>query len=213
MSNHHVEMEYASDRKASPHRIDISGQKFGRLTVIAPAECTNSKIFWLCHCDCGNYVNVKSRSLRKGLTSSCGCINRQRFRQHGYARTRIHNIWKAMRKRCRDPESYVGKRNIKVCERWESFENFYADMGEPPTRSHSIDRINNDGDYTPENCHWATPLEQSNNQCKNRVYTVDGATHTMSEWSRIAGIPYYTLRSRLDRGMSIKIALTRPVKE
>lgn len=157
------------NRKVSSAKAaDLAGKVFGRLTAIS-----KSAAGWLCQCSCGNEKTVPQRALMKAETKSCGCLKpdvlKTLHRTHGMTRTRVHRIWVAMRQRCynknilRYPD--YGGRGIQVCEAWRtSFEAFFADMGQPPTDDHSIDRIDNDGDYEPSNCRWATTLEQRHNQ-------------------------------------------------
>lgn len=161
-----------------PNLINLAGQRFGRLLVIerqvAPTQ-GNRSVPWVCKCDCGNILPISSQSLRNHRTQSCGCLNRENLAngggklRHGATRHRIvspeYRIWIAMRQRCSNPKTNkyarYGGRGISVCRRWGRFENFLADMGLRPSRKHSIHRINNDGNYTPGNCVWATPKEQA----------------------------------------------------
>ena len=157
-------------------RVDITGNKFGRLTVVKYAETNKHRqAMWLCSCECGGRVVTSGISLRQGLTRSCGCLHTEASRKpnrrtHGHAapdsrRTRTYNIWNNMKQRCCNPtaSSYInyGGRGIRVCERWvSSYENFLADMGEcPPT--YEIDRIDNDGNYEPTNCRWVTKKQNN----------------------------------------------------
>jgi hypothetical protein len=150
------------------------GDVFHRLTIIDTAEAfKRSGTRFLCRCECGNERVVKQSHLRAETIKSCGCliseITAKRNASHGKSKTRIYNIWASMKARCFNPKKdkykYYGGRGVTVCERWRnSFENFLADMGEPPSARHSIDRINNDGNYEPSNCRWATPLEQAHNK-------------------------------------------------
>jgi hypothetical protein len=157
-----------------PAVIDITDQRFGRLTVIQrSANCRQGQARWLCKCDCGNLREVESSHLRRGQTQSCGCLAREllikRSLRHGHARdkTPTYLTWKSMFRRCTTPTdpaySRYGGRGIHVCKRWYKFENFLADMGERPPGK-SIDRINNDEGYSPQNCRWATALEQTKNR-------------------------------------------------
>lgn len=152
--------------------IDLTGKRFGRLVAQRAADVVGRKRKWSCMCDCGNEVAVFRENLSLGRTRSCGCLNReitvQRNYRHGMAKTRVYKIWAGMRKRCLNPKStrweWYGGRGITVCERWNSFENFYADMGEPPTRAHTIEREEVNGNYEPSNCIWLLSREQQKNR-------------------------------------------------
>ena len=150
----------------------MTGQRFGRWIVLEMAHAHNNRRFWLCRCDCGTEKTVVGGILRNGNSKSCGCLNRElqisRPTTHGMTGTRIHAVWFSMRGRCENPadQSFknYGGRGIKVCERWQSFANFYADMGPTYAPGLTIDRRNNDGDYEPTNCQWLPRAEQSRNR-------------------------------------------------
>lgn len=156
-----------------PNLIDLRGMVFGRLSVEA-RDHTNkhSCVMWLAHCECGNKSIVRGDDLRKGRTRSCGCLLKEdrytRTATHGLSNTSEYRIWSGMKERCSSPEHSAwdryGGRGIRVCDRWiNSFANFFTDMGQRPSKAHSIDRIDNDGNYEPGNCRWALPNEQRSN--------------------------------------------------
>lgn len=198
--------------------IDMTGQRFGRWLVVGrasiPADSSNRDARWEVVCDCGNRNIVTRTSLVRGESQSCGCLQREltaqvtpkRFRTHGMTETPEYNIWCLMKRRCTNPQCRAypryGGRGITVCDRWlHSFENFYADMGPRPSPKHSIDRIDNDRGYSPDNCRWADSSEQGYNTRDTTMLTHDGRTLNLAEWSKETGIPVKLLRSRCDQGM------------
>ena len=188
--------------KHPPNYIDLTGKRFGRLVVVERVGSVRGKMFWKCKCDCGGVSVVSTTHLKSGNTKSCGCLrkdsNISKDTTHGMRNTRIYYVWCALKKRCNNKndkqfENYGG-RGIKVCDDWLSFEGFYSwavSSGYRPGLT--IDRIDNDGNYCPENCRWATMEEQNNNK-RNSIYvTYNGETHTIGQWSKITGIPYMKL--------------------
>lgn len=148
---------------------DITGQRFGRLVALSVDKFprTSKNLHWLCQCDCGIVVVVNGGNLRPRQTVSCGCLRKNRFKTHGQHNSKTYGIWEEMIQRCTNSKNraykWYGNRGILVCERWRKFENFLEDMGFCPT-GYSIERVNNDGNYEPENCKWIPRNEQQRNQ-------------------------------------------------
>lgn len=198
---------------------DLTGQKFGKLTVVSRSENKYGRATWLCKCDCGNEKIVQSWNLVKGYTTSCGCIASDVARTnatiHGQSYTRLYTIWIGMKQRCyykkhRHFADYGG-RGIAVCAEWvDNFENFREwSLNNGYNETVTIDRVDTDGDYSPSNCRWTTYTVQNNNTRKNVYLTYKDETHTLAEWCMITGIPRSTLSNRLKRGWTIEQALEK----
>lgn len=198
---------------------DLTGQTFNDWTVLGLDEERSKprRPYWRCRCICGTAGSHRSDTLKSGGSRGCGCRKAKEtgdlFRKHGMSSSPVYKVWAAMRTRCRDERSaawkYYGARGITVDPRWDSFDAFYADMGEPPPR-HSLERRDNDQGYSPENCYWATHTEQMRNTRRNRYLTWQGETLTMAEWAERLGIPYARLYSRISAGWSVERALMTP---
>ena len=191
--------------------VEIGGKRFGGWTAIHFAERRGARHYWLCRCKCGVVKVIRKDNLTSGHTKSCGCDQGNEY--HGKSGYAIYGVWRSMVSRCHN-KSHVdyknyGGRGISVCVRWRrSFENFYTDTSPRPSGM-SLDRIDNNGDYTAENCRWATRKQQNRNTRRNRVLTFNGESKCVSEWSEITGIRYHTIIGRIDRcGWSIDKALT-----
>ena len=209
--------------------LDLEGKRFGRLTVLQKAgSCNAKKTLWLCRCDCGNEKEIIGSNLNSGKTKSCGCLKAERSTEriktltltHGKTNTRLYHIWRGMKARCLNPNSLdfdnYGGRGIKVCDEWlNSFRAFYNwAMANGYEERLTIDRVNVNGDYCPENCRWAGTKAQQNNRRNNKTYAFNGSEHTLSEWSEITGVKYSTLNTRVNRfKWDIGKALFTPVKQ
>lgn len=207
-------MASSDSTQLSSRAKDETGNVYGRLTVLAYAGKTKSgDSKWSCRCECGNITTVPRGSLRKGYggTKSCGCGRRS---QGGGYSTTEYTTWKEMKRRCynrRNSQYHLyGGRGIVICDRWRtSFVNFLADMGPKPFPEATIDRYpDNNGNYEPGNCRWATKLEQGQNTRKARVISYDGETMTLRSWARKLGITHRTLSVRIERGWPLEKALT-----
>lgn len=190
-------------------RIDHTGKKFGRLTALHYSHTSDKRAYWVCRCDCGNTKVVRGKELGNGDVKSCGCLAIETKTTcqltHGESRgkrTKEYIAWKGLKNRCynknnRKYKNY-GARGISVCERWRySYENFLADMGRAPSKDHSVERDNVNGNYEPSNCRWGTIEEQASNKTKTLRMTAFGRTQTLAQWAREYGICYYTLRQRV----------------
>ena len=192
-----------------PKKVDLTGQKFNRLTVIAK-ERINKNTFWIVVCDCGNTTKVDSTSLVRGRTKSCGCLSRERSTTHNLSGTPTYKSWQAMMQRCTnihdDNYPHYGARGISVCDKWRTFEGFYEDMGDRPD-STTLDRIDVNGNYSKENCRWATNETQQNNKRTNTRIKFNGKVQTLAQWARELNVDYELLVSRISRqeGDAVKV--------
>jgi hypothetical protein len=205
--------------------VDITGLKYGRLMVINAIR-GGHETKWMCVCDCGNNAIVTGGRLRSGDTRSCGCLRKEttakkghRNLKHGKSKDRTcseYRIWTGMWRRCTNQNSGdwpgYGGRGITVCERWRSFEVFFADMGCRPPGT-TLDRIDNNGNYEPGNCRWATKEEQNGNRRTSVILEYRGKRQSLSAWAREVGLHKSTISMRLRAGWSVEAALTRKLKE
>ena len=197
------------------------GDKYGRLIIIKEIERDkHNKRCVQCLCDCGNKIEIEFQSLRSGNTTSCGCYWSEVVRKvnitHGMTYAPLYNTWRGMKERCFNHKasnySNYGGRGISICDVWISFEAFSKWALANGYRDNlTIERKDNDGDYEPDNCRWATRLEQNNNRRTNHMVTYQGKTKSIAEWSRITGINYNTLRDRIKQNWPIKQAIFTPV--
>ena len=179
--------------------IDLSGKRFGMLTIIKRVENANAwKTQWLCKCDCGTEKVIRGNDITTGKTISCGCFGLKKRNEasttHGMSKTRMFRIHNLMKDRCSNPHNphykYYGGRGITVCDEWKNdFMNFYnwaIDNGYSDELT--IDRVDNNGNYEPNNCRWATTKQQANNTSRNRIVEFNGEIHNIKEWGEILGL-------------------------
>lgn len=206
---------------------DLTGQKFGRLTVIGIDDTKQTrKTFWICECECGSIISTRSDRLISNRVKSCGCYKRESDQRnvmnvpaykkyleqgHKVGGTRLYAIWQNMRHRCDDVKNSryadYGGRGIKVCQEWEDeYINFYIwAMGNGYADDLTIDRIDVDGNYEPSNCRWATNTQQCNNRRSNINITIGNATKSLKEWCDIFELPYKNVNARYHRNESITL--------
>lgn len=196
--------------------IDLAGKKFGRLTVISRAPNVKGKTMWNCKCSCGSEKAVRASHLSGGRSTSCGCRTIEATTKHGEskrnARSPEYSAWLALKDRCNNPvhPSYkdYGGRGITVCQRWQdSFTAFLEDMGRRPAQNLSIDRMDNNGPYSPDNCRWADIYTQLDNRRNSRLYTINGETKCLKHWCQEYGKNYGTARYHAKRGRPIEFIL------
>lgn len=194
---------------------DLTGRKYGSWTVLDKYEKRGHNWRWLCKCVCGKEKYVLADQLKSGRSKSCGCQRHNR-RTHGMTDTSIYNIWYAMRERCRLKTSTVykhyGGRGISVAPEWNRFETFYEwAMNNGYKEGLTIDRIDNDGNYEPSNCRWATMKEQCRNRRNSILITHNGETKSLPEWAEIFNVPYSRAIHRYKAGMPFERIFTKGV--
>lgn len=205
-----------------PRWTDLVGKRFGRLVVLRRDFRRNGKWYWRCLCDCGAEKVVFTNLLtRTNGSRSCGCLQRETRaasnRKHGRSGDPIFAVWRTMIARCHAPYHIeyrrYKKRGIYVCDRWRnSFTNFLADMGERPSDAHTIERIDNNGPYSPKNCRWATKKDQARNRHNTPIVTFRGDTKSLAEWCEQLGFKYRTVWRRIHMsGWPIELALSSPL--
>lgn len=203
--------------RPNPNLIDLTGQTFNRWTVLSRAKQSphSRSTRWRCKCACGTIGDIRSTQLRQGVSMSCGClvidIGNLKNKTHGHSqngerkRSQAYEAWGSMKSRCLNAKhaafARYGGRGIRICERWKSFENFLADMGEPPTKKHTLDRENNNGDYEPSNCRWATWKQQQQNRRNNRIIEFNGERRCAADWADKTGLSRYVIYWRIRQGM------------
>ena len=202
-------------------RKDMVGLVFGRLTVNAFSHTHDSRAMWSCTCVCGKNTVVSGKLLRSGHTQSCGCLGLEvrvaATKKHGvsHANDRTYNCWKDMRKRCNNPASAYyyryGGRGIRVCTAWDDYSAFLADMG-PCPEGYSIERIDINRGYEPENCKWIPLNRQQRNTSKSRYITAFGKTQLLVEWAEEYKLAAKNIAARIKLGWTLEKAITTPVR-
>lgn len=209
---------------------DLTGQKFGKLTVIKRVEDyvqhnDRHRIMWECKCECGNVIVVRGDDLKSGHTKSCGCLKLEHTKvineRHGLYKTRIYTIWKNIKQRCfnkknRDYKNY-GLRNILMCDEWTDKENGFMNFYNWAIQNGysddlSIDRIDVNGNYSPFNCRWTTDIEQANNKRNNHYVTYKNKTQSLSRWCKELNLRYDTIKNRIYKGWTPEEAFEKPIK-
>lgn len=192
---------------------DLTGHRFGKLVALEDIGRANGGVVWKCQCDCGSITQVRANHLVRGLVVSCGCYNREVISKHNMTNTAIYSAWQSMKNRCENPNAQeyrrYGGRGIRVCDEWSNNSEAFIEwaLANGWERGLSLDRIDNDGDYEPDNCRWVTMKTQGRNR-SNCCYISDGdETHCLSEWAEILNEPYAKLVSRHRRGWSDKEVL------
>ena len=206
------------------NKIDLTGKRFGRLTVVCEAGRKHKEVAWKCICDCGKTIIASGYNLRIGKTKSCGCYmvdqTKKANTKHGMFGKPIYRTYFNMKNRCYNPNYCLykdyGGRGISVCDEWigeNGFSHFYEWAKENGYRPDlSLDRINCNRNYSPQNCRWVNMVAQQNNRRNNHTITANGETHTMAEWARITKIPYCTIQRRIRSGWKESDAVTRSVQ-
>lgn len=196
--------------------LDLTGQRFGRLVVQCkcPEKGKRGEILWYCLCDCGGESVSRANGLKSGNSSSCGCLRVEATKTHGMTKTRTFKSWESMKQRCNNPKapsySSYGGRGIRVCDRWlENFSFFFEDMGERP-EGKTLDRVDVNGDYTPENCRWASASEQQRNKTTSMMLEWQGQRKSPADWAEIVGISSKIICGRIAAGWPVVDALTKP---
>lgn len=210
--------------KLGRNPVDYTGRTYGRLTVVRFHEMRGRRKFWECLCECGGVSYCDGGNLKNGSTKSCGCLQKEmaakRNRSHGESsikgKTKEYSTWVDVKTRCynqkEDSYKYYGGKGIKMCERWiDSYENFLADMGRAPSPQHSIERNDSNKDYAPENCRWATIIEQMNNTSRTRRVSFNGIIKPFSVWCRELNLNKDMVYQRIHRlKWSVEDAFTKP---
>ena len=201
--------------------IDLTGKRFNNLYVIERASNTKGgSARWKCKCDCGNETIVSASNLKTGAVKSCGCLRKvPQNKTHGLSKSQLYRMWISMIYRCENPKhnayKYYGAKGITVCEEWHDFSAFkkWADETKP-FKDATVDRIDNNKGYSPDNCRWADMSTQANNRSSNLEITYNGETHNLREWSEMLNLDYKRVHNRMNKlGWSFEKAVSTPVDQ
>lgn len=198
--------------------IDLSNKQFGKLRVVRKVQNQNNKTMWECKCDCGNTTFVITANLTCNRVKSCGCLRKEktilRSTTHNQRHTNLYEVWKTMKQRCNNPNNKTyknyGGRGISICKEWnDKFDCFYMwSIDNGYKQGLTIDRIDNNGDYCPENCRWTDRITQANNSRWNKHIIVNGKDDTLANWLRFYNLKYYKYYNRIKKGYTDQEALT-----
>lgn len=199
---------------------DLTGMRFGKLLVLKENGRKNSRVMWLCKCDCGTVKSIPSGNLTNGNSKSCGCGQRHygtdnNSFKHGGAKTNLYNVWKTMRQRCMNPNchdyNWYGGKGVDICPEWNDYNNFREwAISSGYKNGLTLDRIDGLKNYEPDNCRWITIQEQQQNKRNVRRFEYKGETHTLTELANIYNVPKPLLRNRIDLGWDIAEAIETP---
>jgi len=191
--------------------LDLTGNKYGMLTPLY--RCENDKSKWVCRCDCGKIKSISLSNIRSGSSKSCGCKQGRSGAsnssyKHGGAHTKLHNVWKSMRQRCRNEKctdyKWYGAKGIDVCQEWDNFSNFWEwSINNGYKDGLTIERTDSNRGYSPDNCRWITIEEQQRNKSNNHILEYKGKSFPMSVWSRKINMNYSTLRGKIRKGQTL----------
>lgn len=200
-------------------KIDLTGKKFGMLTAISIDHKKGSRVYWNCICDCGGKRIVSNDHLRKLENTDCGCTRRHKanWKKHGMCNSRLYGIWSLMKERCFNPKrkeyKNYGGRGITVCQEWLDSKSFIEwALNNGYSNELTLDRINNNGDYCPDNCRWISKAEQMNNRRNNHIIVFNNQAKTLTQWAKEYGFTYAQLYKRLKLGWSFEKSITEPIK-
>jgi len=202
--------------------IDLSGNRFGKLTAISVDHKSenSTRVYWYCKCDCGGTRIVSNDHLRDGSIIDCGCYKKHlaTWKKHGMYNTKLYSVWSLMKERCynqkRKEYHNYGGRGVKVCDEWLDSKLFIEwAINNGYKEGLTLDRKDNDGDYCPDNCRWVSRKEQQNNRRNNRLISHNGKTKTITQWAEDNNLPYYILKKRIDKlGWSFERAISEPIR-